>query len=98
MIPLIEAKINEVCAEYHAATQDLEAHGENYAETLKRLVLRGNRLAAIPSWTAAVDFLDLRNNTLAEDGVPFDVVVGVGVQRGGRRRGQSGLSRPQRSS
>ena len=88
MIPLIEAKINEVCAEYHAATQvraavdsvptptptlattptlaptptstlaltthlspspspqpptlplttqDLEAHGENYAETLKRL-------------------------------------------------------------
>jgi len=37
MIPLIEAKINEVCAEYHAATQDLEAHGESYAETLKRL-------------------------------------------------------------
>ena len=37
MVPLIEAKINEVCAEYYAATQDLEAHGENYAETLKRL-------------------------------------------------------------
>ena len=33
MVPLIEAKINEVCAEYYAATQDLEAHGENYAET-----------------------------------------------------------------
>ena len=37
MVPLIEAKINEVCAEYYAATQDLEPHGENYAETLKRL-------------------------------------------------------------
>ena len=36
MVPLIEAKINEVCAEYYAATQDLEPHGENYAETLKR--------------------------------------------------------------
>ena len=24
---LIEAKINEVCAEYYAATQDLEPHG-----------------------------------------------------------------------
>ena len=34
---MIEAKINEVCAEYYAATQDLEPHGENYAETLKRL-------------------------------------------------------------
>ena len=27
MVPLIEAKINEVCAEYYAATQDLEPHG-----------------------------------------------------------------------
>ena len=27
----------QVCAEYHAVTQDLETHGENYAETLKRL-------------------------------------------------------------
>ena len=27
----------QVCAEYYAVTQDLEAHGENYAETLKRL-------------------------------------------------------------